>query len=397
MAERYGHLATVFRPSPRLYGAGPPAAVTLPLETTFSRRGGCTTVVALGAVSTAFALALAGDDDDDDQSDQIASSVAGLAQMTRCGASRAELAELTLDVRSPHAVVEWIVATAPSPLPSARSLLPNRDPGVVQPLVRPGPPPDPGPVADRVLRLETRLAREELTSVERRVGTADASGAGRLLIELTPGCHRMTVFGAPATAPSDDDYHDIDAELAWGSGGVASVDRTESPDASLIACTAERELGILAFAGAGKGGAVIVVHAQTGLPESVPARWGVARARLARTLLERRIPGPTGPAVYESLGVAGITVLPLELTPGQCYLAAASSLQGDVKLLALNAFAYGPATQAHVDDTDQAAVVTFCAGAASRGRLEVEVHGSSPIWLAAVWPAGQRRLGEETP
>ncbi|HEX3594499.1 MAG TPA: hypothetical protein VHU80_05335, partial [Polyangiaceae bacterium] len=241
VAARYQQqLATVTRLPPRLYGAGPPAAVTLPLESTLLPRSGCTTVVALGAVSTAFALAVPGDEDD--QGDQIASSVAGLAQMIRCGAGRADLAELTVELRSPHAVVEWIVAQSPAPLPPARSVLPNRDPGEVQPLLRPGPPPNPGPVANRVLALENRLAREESTKVERRTATADGSGAGRLLMELTPGCHRMTVFGAPADA-TDQDFHDVDAELAWGSGGIASVDRTESPDAALIACTAERELG----------------------------------------------------------------------------------------------------------------------------------------------------------
>lgn len=396
VAARYGQSATVVRLQPRLYSSGGAVAVTLPLEFTLSPKVGCTTVVALGAVSTAFALAVPGEEDDDDeQGDQIASSVAGLAQLTRCGAGRAELAELTLEVRSPHAVVEWIVARSPAPLPLARTLLPNRDPGNVLPLTRPGPPPSPGPVANRVLRLESRLAREQSVDVERKLATADASGAGRLLIELAPGCHRMTVFGAPD--PADPDFHDIDAELAWSSGGVASVDRTESPDALLIACTAERELGILAYAGAGKGGSVIVVHAHSELPRAVPPRWGVARARVARTLLDRHVPEPASPPIYESLGVAGITVLPIELEPGQCYLAAVASLQGDIKLLALNAVASGPAAQAHVDDTDQAALVTFCAGAATRGKLEVEVHGASPIWIAAVWPEGERRLGEDSP
>ena len=161
--------------------------------------------------------------------------------------------------------------------------------------------------------------------------------------------------------------------------------------------TAERELGILAFAGAGKGGSVVVVHGVTELPAGVPVRWGAARAHVARTLLERHIPAPASSPIYESLGVAGLTVLPLELEPGRCYLATVASLQGDIKLIALSAVAFGPAAQAHVDDSDEAAAVTFCAGTTPHGRLEVEVHGASPIWLAAVWPFGERRLGEEMP
>ncbi|HVW26590.1 MAG TPA: hypothetical protein VHC69_14585 [Polyangiaceae bacterium] len=396
VAVRYAKSAIVFRPSPKLYGSGGPEAVTLPVEATLSPSTGCTTVVAIGAVSTAFALSLPGGDEEDDGSEQVATSIAGLAEMTRCGERRAELAELTIEVRSPHAVIEWIVATSNVPLLLARSILPHRDPGNVLPLQRPGPPPSPGPVAARVLRLESRLAREEMAHVERRMAAADGSGAGRVLLELSPGCHRITVFDAPADQ-NDADFHDIDAELAWASGGIASIDRTESPDAALVACTAEHELGILAFAGAGKGGSVVVVHGITDLPAGVPARWGAARARVARTLLERHIPAPASSPVYESLGVAGLTVLPLELEPGRCYLAAVASLQGDVKLIALNAVAFGPAAQSHVDDTDEAAAVTFCAGTTPRGRLEVEVHGASPIWLAAVWPFGERRLGEEMP
>jgi hypothetical protein len=396
VAARYAQSASVTRLPPKLYGSGGPSAVTLPMEATLLPNSGCTTVVAIGAVSTAFALSLPGSDDDDDPGELVASSVAGLAQMTRCGSRRAELADLTIEVRSPHAVIEWIVATSKVPAPLARSILPHRDPGSVPPLQRPGPPPSPGPVAPRVLRLESRLAREDKASVERRTAIADASGAGRVLLELSPGCHRMTVFGAPSDAP-DEDFHDIDAELAWASGGIASIDRTESPDAALLACTAERELGILAFAGAGKGGSVVVVHGVTDLPAGVPVRWGAARARVARTLLERHIPAPSSSPIYESLGVAGLTVLPLELEPGRCYLAAVASLQGEVKLIALNAVAFGPAAQAHVDDTDEAAAVTFCAGTTPHGRLEVEVHGASPIWLAAIWPSGERRLGEEMP
>jgi hypothetical protein len=240
------------------------------------------------------------------------------------------------------------------------------------------------------------LAREEATNVERRAAQADAAGNGRLLMELAAGCHRLTVFATPAD-PRDDRFLDVDAELGWASGGVTSVDRTDSPDAALTACTPERELGILSFAGAAKGGSVVVVHSRTDLPAAVPERWGIARARVARALVERRIPSPPSPPTYESLGVAGITVLPVELEPGRCYLAAVALLQGSIKLLALNASAGGAASLAHVDSTDTAAVVTFCAGTVQRGRLDVEVHGASPIWIAGLWPVGERRLGEEEP
>ena len=394
VATRFAQSATVTRLAPRLSGAGAPTALTLPLETTFASGSGCTTVVLLGAVSTAFIVSAPGEDGDGGHGDQIVGSVVGLAQIARCGPERTDLAALSIEARSPHAVLEILLATSAAPLPDARTLLPHRDPGNVPPLSRPGPPPNPGPAATRLQRLEIRLSREEATDVERRTVPADQEGSGRLLMELAPGCHRLTVFALPS-GPRDESFHDIDAELGWASGGVTSVDRTDSPDAALMACAEERELGILSFAGAARSGSVLVVHSRTALPPAVPERWGVARARVARALLERRIPAPGSPPIYESLGVAGITALPVELEPGRCYLAAVAALQGNVKLLALNASAGGPASLAHVDSTDTAAVVTFCAGPVLRGRLDVEAHGASPIWIAGLWPMGDRRLGEE--
>lgn len=392
VATRFAGAAAVTRLAPRLYGAGSPTALTLPLETTFASGPGCTTVVLLGAVSTAFIVSAPGDDGDN--GDRIVGSVVGLAQIARCGPERTDLAALSIEARSPHAVLEILLATSAAPLPDARTLLPHRDPGNVPPLSRPGPPPNPGLAANRIQRLESRLSREEGTDVERRTVQADPEGSGRLLMELAPGCHRLTVFALPA-GPRDESFHDIDAELGWASGGVTSVDRTDSPDAALMACAEERELGILSFAGAARSGSVLVVHSRTALPTAVPERWGVARARIARSLLERRIPAPGSPPIYESLGVAGITTLPVELEPGRCYLAAVAALQGNVKLLALNASAGGPSSLAHVDSTDAAAVVTFCAGTIQRGRLDIEAHGASPIWIAGLWPLGERRLGEE--
>ncbi len=95
--------------------------------------------------------------------------------------------------------------------------------------------------------------------------------------------------------------------------------------------------------------------------------------------------------------MGGLTVLPVELVPGGCYLAAAAAIQGSVKLLSLSASVGEVTSVAHVDDEDLAAVVTFCAGAAERGKLEVEVRGTSPIWIAALWPVARQKLGERAP
>jgi hypothetical protein len=393
VAARFASLGTVIRPRPLLFAGGSPAALTVPLAAVSRGPSGCTTVIVLGAVSTAFTLSLPAGEGEQ----QFIASVAGLAQVARCGPARMELAELSIVARSPHAILELVVVTSRAPLPDARVALPHRDPGSSSHAgATLGPPPTPGPLARRVLRLEGELQRDDARETEKRVARVDSSGSGRLVLELEPGCHRITVFGMPLDA-RDTAFHDVDAELDWASGSIAAADKTESPDAALLACTAERELGVLSYAGAAPSGSVLVLRARTPMPQGVPERWGIGAARLARTLLERRIPAPPGPPVFESLGVAGLTVLHIELEPGRCYIAAAAVLEGDVKLLGLSASSEGPASLAHGDDVDSAAVVTFCAGRAIRGALEVEAQGGSPIWIAGLWPVASRRLGEEAP
>jgi hypothetical protein len=193
-------------------------------------------------------------------------------------------------------------------------------------------------------------------------------------------------------------FYDVDAQLAWASGEVAASDKTESPDAVLTACTAERTIGILAFAGSSDGAPVMLVHGTRALPKGLPERWGpVPRARAARSLLERRIPGPESPPVYQSLGVSGMTSLPIEVERGQCYLAVLAPVQGSAKLVSLSATSGARHSLAHAGEPDAAVAVTFCAGNTGRGALDTEVHGNGVVWVAALFPMARVRLGEEAP
>jgi hypothetical protein len=192
--------------------------------------------------------------------------------------------------------------------------------------------------------------------------------------------------------------HDIDAELAWVSGDVAAVDRTDGPDATLTACTGSHDLAIAAFAGAAPHGAVLMLHGRSDLPRGIPEDWGrAARARISRALIARHAPAPATPPIYSSLGVAGLTLLPVEVEPGQCYLAALALIEGSAKLVALSAATGTVRSTAHTDEPNGAAILTFCAGSSGRATLETEVHGASLVSALGVWPLGHRRLGEDTP
>lgn len=398
VASRYRAAGTVVRLAPRFLSAGSAAGLAVPPEATDPRGALCATVTVMGAPSSAFALRVSGDDADGTAGEgEVVGSVAGVAELTRCGSGRAGLASLSVEVRSPHAVLETLIATSPSPLPPVRRILPHRDPGGMPLVGRPGPPPGPAPLTQRAEAMEQRFRRDGATDVERRFVTTDRSGSGRVLLELPTGCHRIAVLGVPSD-PKDTAVHDVDAELRWVSGGIAATDRAESPDASLTACTGQKELAVLAFAGSAGETPLLVVRARSDLPDSLPERWGPEpRARLAKTFLERRLPSPKGAPIHEWLGIGGTTVLPIEVVAGECYVVAVAAVQGNPRLIALTASSSGvERSEAHTGEPSEGAAAAFCAGPSSRAELRIDAHGGSPIWIAALWAVARRPLGEES-
>lgn len=398
LSRAYAGVGTVTAVSPRFYGGGSSAPLIVPAAALVPTPGVCTTVTVLGAVSTVFALRTLSAASAF-TAEEAVPSIAGALSVRRCGAARAHLAEATIDVRSPRAILEILYVEAPETalLPEVRSVLAHRDPGIVAAAMRPGAAPTPASLAERVAGFESQFRREGGSTIERRIVQTGKDGDGRIFLELAPGCHRIAVLGAdvPKTMTG---FYDIDAQLAWVSGDVAASDRTESPDALLTACAAERTIGVLAFAGSGDGMPVMVVHGSRPLPRGLPERWGPApRARAARALLDRRIPGPDSPPVYQSLGVAGATSLPIEVERGQCYLAVVAPVQGMGKLVSLSATSGARHSLAHASEPDTAVAVTFCAGNTGRGVLSAEVHGNGVVWVAALFPVARVRLGEEAP
>lgn len=388
---------------PRLLASRETLPIALPASVTSGAAAGCTTVTVLGAVSTVFALRLPGGDLESSVGDVFV-SVGGAQMIARCGAARQKLSDLSLEMRSPRGVIETVVAESSDPLPPLHSFLPHRDPGFIPgPGRPPGAAPHAGPLRERASSFEESWVHEAVEVLPRRLVPGDESGAGRLILDLSPGCHRIAVLAVDSDDSHDSDepeghVHDIDAELAWISGDVAAVDRTDGPDATLTACAGSQEPAIVAFAGAAPHGAVLVLHGRSDLPRGIPEDWGpAARARISRALIARRAPAPASPPIYSSLGVAGLTLLPVEVEPGQCYLAALALIDGSAKLVALSAATGTVRSAAHTDEPNGAAILTFCAGSSGRATLETEVHGASLVSALGVWPLGHRRLGEDTP
>ena len=398
MSARYAAVGSVTSAAPRFFPGGSTTPLIVPPEALTPDAAACTTVTIIGAVSTVFALRTLSEASGF-TADESVNSVAGALSVRRCGAGRPHLAAATIEMRSPRGILEtiFVVSEASRTLPEVRAVLTHRDPGIGAGALRPGAAPTPALQARRMAGFESQFRREGASTVERRMVPSSRDGEGRVFMDLGPGCHRFAVLG-PDVAKDMIGYYDVDAQLAWASGDVAASDKTESPDAVLTACTAERTIGVLAFAGSSDGAPVMVVHGTRDLPKGLPERWGpVPRARAARALLERHIPGPESAPVYQSLGVAGITSLPIEVERGQCYLAVLAPVQGSGKLVSLSATSGARHSLGHASESDSAVAVTFCAGNAGRGVLDAEVHGNGVVWVAALFPMARVRLGEEAP
>jgi hypothetical protein len=403
LAEDVDKLAAAWRTSaqvvvqpPRFPIAGDTMTIVLPPGSAGGVEGACTTVAVVGAVSTTFALKLASPEPTSLVVESFLPSVAGAVHLVRCGRERRALGVLGLQMRSPHGVVETIVATSERPLVELRTVLPHRDPGAVVAAPAPGPPPPPAVLASRVGAVERYFAREDIAGVRKRLAPTDANGSGQLLLDLSPGCHHLFVLAAPPDGVEI--AQDVDAELIWANGNVGASDRTDSPDAALLACTGERRLGVLSYGGGAGKMPVFVLHGRRELPEGLPGGVGPdARGRMAKALIERHVALPARQPVYTSLGIAGLTELPVEVEPGQCYLAMTAPIQGEAKVLSVNTEAGTRRTRAHTDESDVALVSSFCAGAVTRAKLEIEAHGIDLVWLAALWPTARLRLGSQTP
>lgn len=399
------HLASVWRRErvevrefpPRLLERNESKLLLLPDEATSTRPRGCTTVVALGAVSTSFVLRFAAPLDPSQRSagEWPRISVAGVAEVTRCGDQRGSLSRLVVEMRSPRAVVQIVVARSLAPLASVDDVLVERNPGPLAAPTASGPRPLLGPLSVRAKTIEALARRRGAEKQERRLLIADGEGAGDVDLVFAPGCHRIDLLGpAAATTPRPPD---IDAVLAdRATGAVLASDRTESADASLRLCVGERRPVQLHYAGAPPRDTVTMLHALTPLPAGLPARWGaLARGRMAEALERHHLRALGDALVYDSLGVVGVTALPVEVEPGACYVAAVAALRGNSQGIALAASA--GADNHENQTTGNGTALAFCARTTHTALLEVEARGQGVVWLAALWQTARLPIGSASP
>jgi len=399
LASSWAKLGRVDRLEPRLLERGEIRPLLLPPG--LPKRvdeGTCTTLVVLGALSTNFVLRFLPAEGRSPlaQGDWPEVSVAGAAELTRCGSRRGSLKRVVVEMRSPRGVLEFLVVeTRGKPEPTLRSVLPHRDPGPVTPLPSSGPRPSPGPLEARASAVEARVRRLGAAGIQHELMMAAEDGSGETLLRLDTGCYRFDVL-APAVETADSRGLDVDIEVGVAlTGEILGSDRTENSDATTEFCIGEPRVALLRFAGALPQAPVVLLQARWELPYGLPERWGSdARAELAEAVRPSHNRSLGGSPVYDSIGVGGTTLLPVELEPGACYVAVAAPVRGHSAAVALVAEVGSQLARNHSPEEGRGTVVAFCAGGASRGKLRVDAHGTGVMWLLGVWQTSRLPLGD---
>jgi hypothetical protein len=364
---------------------------------------GCLTFAFLAVRTTEFTLEIAPDDDAAaarllekppterrplPQDDRHLRSAGGVAMAARCGKERDELGRITVEMGSARAAVDVLVVRSAVPLGEIRDVLPERAAGPIAPRGDPGGPIEPGPLPERLARAELRAKSEGAARVTRASMRSSITGAGEFDLELPAGCHRLELMAEiPAVVPRR--ATDIDAQARLQEGRLLARDRADVPDARLDFCLGEPTLVEVPFTGASGAVSVALANAMWPIPTQVPAVWGArARAGLASALLRRHAPDPREPPILSSLGVQGVTQIPIQVEPGRCYLAAAALIRGDARVIRLLSRVGDRAS--HDDGADRAdgVALAFCAEAEDTALLEVDVRGNSPWWALTLWPVG---------
>ncbi len=396
LTKSWSKQAKVRRLKPRLLERGGLRPLLLSREETDPTTDGCTTVVVISAASTSMLLRFLPTDGPLrwPEGEWPEASVAGAVQLVRCGVRKVMLERLAIDMRSPRAVVEVIVARAPRPLPPLLVTLSHRDPGPSAPVGRSGPRPVSAPLADRARAFDTRARREGAADVTLRSLAAERDGAGEIPVRFEAGCHRVDVLGVPAPEGHPRGV-DMDAELLLMPGGeLAAQDRTENADASLSFCVGERRLGRLRFGGTLPRSPVVVLSARWEFPAGLPEDWGAGpRARIAEAVRRHHRKGLGKGPLYSSLGVAGFTILPVDVEPGACYLAAVAAIRGEPAGIAIAADAGSQHSQDNPGSAGSGTSIAFCAGSSERASIEVEARGVGIIWLMGLWQTGRLPIG----
>lgn len=383
----FGH---VLRLKPRLLERGDVLPLVLPPEPLDPKSDSCATLAIIGTKNLEFLLS-PGRRARQSPGDWPDGSLAGALSVTRCGPAKVALAALTLEMRSPRGVLEFLLVTSEHKPPRLAEVLPQREPGLIAQATSSGPRPVVAPLAERVRALEARAARDQAREVTTHDLTAGRMGLGSARLVLAPGCHRFALVGEETERRATD----VDLEITSSDDEILAADHGESSDGQALVCLPAPAEVSVRFGGVAPSAHLTLVQARWDLDPALPTRWpAVARARMSGLLLSERRSLGSAALVDEALGVQGDTLSTVAVEPGACYLALVVTLQGDASSLSLAAETARKVAQGRIAEDVPGAALTFCAGADEHALVEVDARGLGIAWMSGVWRIARTRLGE---
>ncbi len=313
----------------------------------------------------------------------------GAVIATRCGEGAAELALAVLVQRSTRSAVEVVLARSKRPLSPIEEILPERIAGPAAPRGTPGRSLGLGPIEARLARAEARARSDGAEDVSRTRVRPPSNGRGEVGLVLGPGCHRIEIFAEVHAAASLRFPADVDAELRVPPGQVVARDRGDAYDARLDACVGEETAAQVTYVGAPGAAGLHVTDARWPIPSALPERWGPRlRSAAFSALRRRRVPAPRGEPVHESFGVQGVTVVPIPIEPGRCYLAVAGLAQGTARGMRMVAAVGARPTIDEAGQRPEGVALTFCPDAGDVAPISVELQSNGGWWMLGVWEMG---------
>ncbi|MBI4704760.1 MAG: hypothetical protein HY744_26960 [Deltaproteobacteria bacterium] len=317
-------------------------------------------------------------------------SQAGVARLSDCGRGCAPLLGVELAMGSGRGAIEVLMVSGADLLMPVELVLPERARGAPAPVDEAGPLPVPGPLVERLQRAERAARADGAVDVTPLDAGLFPSGGGGLLLKLAAGCHRLAVL---AEGPPEARARgiDMDAELRLpGERAPLVRDRSHAPDARIDFCLGDAGPVELRFAGPSGPVEITVVDASWPLPPGLPRQGGAQlRAELAWALHRSRSTGPQSPPTFMAAGASGVTLVPVDVEPGACYLAALGLSRGEARAMRLAARVAGRSYHDETTEPPFGAALSFCAGSARLALLSAEVRAAGAWWTLVLWPHGR--------
>jgi hypothetical protein len=340
----------------------------------------CTTLVFLAPIPTQFVVRL---HPWPGQPSELGSS-AGALQLTRCGRDRASLLGVSVEMRSPRAVLYTLVGVSPEEPPLLRLVLPEREAGEAEGLGDPGPRPARDSLDERLTRFLEAARGSGASAGE----TSLLTSPGYVRLQLAPGCHQLLASGVAGAGP----YALLLAETASDTDKPERLVASELGDVTREICTTRTQRLLISVEASEPGAERKLAIAHFPLPRGLPERLGPeALGRLLSALGGSSAPQKLGPLVTATLGAQGRTPLPRALLPRTCYVAAALPLHGTPQSLSIGARFGAIRSESTSDGGGPGPHLGFCTGHSGRVELEVEARGAGLAWLLAVFQLGPAR------